>query len=98
MFLVELVMQGVRGFQQPARLRFQGGFNFVSAGNEAGKTTCVDSVLRLLYPVNQPDKMDLLVSRAAPDASRGALVVYSDDSSYYQVIQDFSKRAVNLSK
>jgi hypothetical protein len=98
MFLVELVLQGVRGFQQPARVRFQGGFNLVAAGNEAGKTTCVDTILRLLYPVNEPAKMESLVSRATPDASRGALVIFSDDSSYYQVIQDFSKRAVNLSK
>ena len=98
MFLVELVLQGIRGFQQLARVRFQGGFNFVAAANEAGKTTCVDTILRLLYPVNQPDKMASFVSRATPDASRGALVIFSDDSSYYQVIQDFSKKAVNLSK
>jgi len=63
-----------------------------------GKTTCVDTILRLLYPVNQPAKMESLVSRTTPDASRGALVIFSDDSSYYQVIQDFSKKAVNLSK
>ena len=98
MFLVELVLQGIRGFQQLARVRFQGGFNFVAAGNEAGKTTSVDTIVRLLYPVNQPGKMESLVSRVVPDASRGALVVYSDDGSYYRVIQDFSKRAVNLSK
>ena len=42
--------------------------------------------------------MESLVSRVVPDASRGALVVFSDDSSYYRVIQDFSKRAVNLSR
>lgn len=98
MFLVELVLQGIRGFQQLARVRFQGGFNFVAAGNEAGKTTSVDTIIRLLYPVNQPGKMDSLVSRVVPEASRGALVVYSDDGAYYRVIQDFSKRAVNLSK
>jgi len=98
MFLVELVLQGIRGFQQLSRVRFQGGFNFVAAGNEAGKTTSVDTIIRLLYPVNQPGKMESLVSRVVPEASRGALVVYSDDGSYYRVIQDFSKRAVNLSK
>lgn len=98
MFLVELVMQGIRGFQQLARLRFQGGFNFIAAGNEAGKTTAVDSIVRLLFPVNDPARMDALISRATPDASRGAMVIYYDDQSYCQVIQDFSKRAVNLSK
>jgi len=98
MFLVELVLQGIRGFQQLARVRFQGGFNFVAAGNEAGKTTAVDTIIRLLNPVNQPGKMESLVSNVTPDASRGALVVFTDDSSYYRVIQDFSKRAVNLSK
>lgn len=97
MFLVELVLQGIRGVQQ-ARVRFQGGFNFVAAGNEAGKTTSVDAIIRLLYPVNQSGKMESLVSRVAPEASRGALVVYSDDGAYYRVIQDFSKRAVNLSR
>lgn len=97
MFLVELVLQGIRGVQQ-ARVRFQGGFNLVTAGNEAGKTTATDTILRLLYPVNRPEKMETLVSRATPDQSRGALVIFSDDSSYYQVIQDFSKKAVNLSK
>lgn len=98
MFLVELVMQGVRGFQQLVRLRFQGGFNFVAAGNEAGKTTSVDSMVRLLFPVNNPAKISLLMSRTQPEGSRGALVVYSDDGSYYRVIQDFSKAAINLSK
>ncbi|NTW65351.1 MAG: hypothetical protein HGB21_03405 [Nitrospirae bacterium] len=98
MFLVELVLQGIRGVQELARVRFQGGFNFVAAGNEAGKTTAVDTIIRLLNPVNHRGKMDLLVSRIVPDASRGALVVFSDDSAYYRVIQDFSKRAVNLSK
>ena len=98
MFLVELVLQGIRGFQQLARVRFQGGFNFVAAGNEAGKTTAVDTIIRLLHPVNQTGKMESLVSRVMPDASRGALVVFTDDSSYYRVIQDFSKRAVNLSR
>lgn len=98
MFLVELVMQGVRGFQQLVRLRFQGGFNFITAGNEAGKTTSADAVVRLLFPINDPARMESLVSRAVPDASRGALVVFCDDSAYYRVIQDFSKRAVNLSQ
>ena len=98
MFLVELVMQGVRGFEQLVRVRFQGGFNFIAAGNEAGKTTSVDTVQRLLFPINQPSRMETLMSRAVPDGSRGALVVYSDDTSYYRIIQDFSKGAVNLSK
>jgi hypothetical protein len=98
MFLVELVLQGIRGFQQLSRVRFQGGFNFVGAGNEAGKTTSVETIIRLLYPVNQPGKMESLVSRVVPEASRGALVIYSDDGAYYRVIQDFSKRAVNLSR
>lgn len=98
MFFVELVMQGVRGFRDLARLRFQGGFNFVAAGNEAGKTAAVDSIQRLLYPSSDAARMDALISRHAPDASRGALVVFSDDGSYYRVIQDFSKKAVNLSK
>ncbi len=53
MFLVELVMQGVRGFREPARLRFQSGFNLVIAGNESGKTTAVDTMQRLLFPTSQ---------------------------------------------
>ena len=98
MFLVELVMQGVRGIRELARLRFQGGFNFVAAGNESGKTSSVDSILRLLFPHSQSEFMEPLLSRDTPDASRAALVVFSDDKTYYRVIQDFSKRAVNLSK
>ena len=98
MFLVELVMQGVRGFRELARLRFQSGFNLVVAGNESGKTTAVDSMERLLFPSNQAALLEALVSKQTPDASRGALVVCSDDGTYYRIIQDFSKRAVNLSK
>ena len=98
MFLVELVMQGVRGIRELARLRFQSGFNFVAARNESGKTSSADAVLRLLFPGNHPDLIDGLVSRYTPDASRAALVVYADDGAYYRVIEDFSKRAVNLSK
>jgi uncharacterized protein YhaN len=98
MFLVELVMQGIRGFRELARLRFQSGFNLIAAGNEAGKTAAVDSMQRLLFPVDQPSRTASLISRHVPDASRGALVVYSDDGGYYRLIQDFSKRAVNLSK
>src|SRR5574341_9530 len=98
MFLVELVMQGVRRFKDLSRLRFQSGFNFVAAGNETGKTTAVDSMLRLLFPISDERSFGALISRLTPDASRGALVVYSDDGSYYRVIQDFAKRGVNLSK
>ncbi len=98
MFLVELVMQGIRGFQQLARLRFQGGFNIIAAGNETGKSTAVDTIVRMLFPTDDPARTGTLISRAAPDASRGALVIYSDDQSYYQVIQDLSKCGVNLSK
>jgi uncharacterized protein YhaN len=98
MFLVELVMQGVRGFRELARLRFQSGFNLIAAGNEAGKTAAVDSMQRLLFPLDQPSRIASLIARTAADASRGALVVYSDDGGYYRLIQDFSKRAVNLSK
>ena len=98
MFIVELVMQGVRGIRELARLRFKSGFNFVSAGNESGKTSSVDSAGRLLFPLNEPQEINTLVSRETPDASRGALVAFSDDGAYYRVIEDFSKRAVNLSK
>jgi len=97
MFLVELVMQGVRGFRDLARLRFTGGFNLVAAGNETGKTTAVDAIQRMLFPINRPERMEALISRYVPDASRGALVVFSDEGAYFRVIQDFSKRAVNLS-
>ncbi len=98
MFLVELVMQGVRGIRELARLRFQSGFNIVTGGNEAGKTTAVDTIQRLLFPDNQAGSAASFVSKITPDASRGALVVRSDDGSYYRVIQDFSRRAVNLSQ
>jgi uncharacterized protein YhaN len=98
MFLVELVMQGVRGIRQVARLRLQSGFNLVSAGNESGKTTAVDTLQRLLFPPGQPEAVQTLVSRYTPDASRAALVLCSDDGLYYRVIQDFVKTAVNLSK
>src|SRR5512135_3434436 len=98
MFLVELVMQGVRGFRELARLRFQNGFNMVIAGNESGKTTAVDTLQRLLFPSTRAGNSETLVSKNTPDASRSALVVCSDDGLYYRVIQDFVKRAVNLSK
>jgi hypothetical protein len=98
MFLVELVMQGVRGFRELIRLRFQSGFNFVAAGNEAGKTTATDALQRLLFPNNEAGLLKTLVSTHSPDASRGALVVFSDDGAYYRIIQDLSKQAVNVSK
>ena len=98
MFLVELVLQGVRGVRELARLRFKGGLNFVVAGNESGKTTAADSIRRLLFPRNQTELLETLISKQAPGASRAALVICSDDGAYYRIIQDFSKRAVNLSK
>jgi len=98
MFLVELVLQGVRGTRELARLRFRDGFNIVSAGNESGKTTAVDAIERLLFPSARTGLLEALVSRHTPDASRAALVLYSDDGAYYRIIQDFSKQAVNLSK
>lgn len=97
MFLLELVLQGVRGFRELVRLRFQPGFNLITAGNEGGKTTAVEAMMRLLFPRSQ-DNGESLVSRSAPEASRAALVVYSDDKAYYRIIRDFSKGGVNLSK
>ncbi len=98
MFLVELVLQGVRGFREPTRLRFKGGFNLVIAGNESGKTTAVAAMQRLLFPIGQAGALDNMVSRHTPDASRAALVMCSADNDYYRIIQDFSKRVVNLSQ
>jgi DNA repair exonuclease SbcCD ATPase subunit len=98
MFLVELVLQGVRGFREPTRLRFKGGFNLVIAGNESGKTTAVAAMQRLLFPLNQAEALDSMVSRYTPDASRAALVMCSADNDYYRIIQDFSKRVVNLAQ
>lgn len=98
MFLVELVLQGVRGFRELVRMRFKGSFNVISAGNESGKTTAVESMRCLLFPKNQPALLETLISRQAPDDSRAALVMCSDKGAYYRIIQDFSKRAVNLSQ
>jgi uncharacterized protein YhaN len=98
MFLVELALQGVRGIRELVRLRFKGDFNIVAAGNESGKTTATESIQRLLFPGNQPALFEAFVSRQAPDASRSALVLCTDDKAYYRIIQDFSKRAVNLSR
>ena len=98
MFLVELVLQGVRGFREPTRLRFKGGFNLVIAGNESGKTTAVAALQRLLFPVSQAGALDSMVSRHTPDASRAALVMCSADNDYYRIIEDFSKRVVNVSQ
>jgi uncharacterized protein YhaN len=98
MFLVELVLQGVLGIRELVRLRFQGGFNFIAAGNESGKTTSVAAIQRLLFPSNQPPLMDALLSRHTPDSSRAALVALSDSRAYFRIIQDFSKKAVNVSQ
>ena len=98
MFLVELVMQGVRGIREVSRLRFQGGFNFIAAGNESGKTSSADAIVRLLFPTSDPAITTGLLSKYTPEASRAALVAFSDDGAYYRVIEDFSKCAVNLSK
>ncbi len=98
MFLLELVMQGVRGFKELVRLRFQPGFNFIAAGNESGKTASVDAMVGLLFPGSEAGRAASLISRETPDASRAALVVFSDDGAYYRLIQDLSKQAVNLSK
>jgi len=98
MFLVELVLQGVRGIRELARLRFKAGLNVVVAGNESGKTTAADSLQRLLFPSNQTELLATLISKQSPGASRAALVISSDEGTYYRIIQDFSKRAVNLSK
>ncbi len=98
MFLLELVMQGVRGFKELVRLRFQPGFNIIAAGNEAGKTASVDTMMGMLFPSSDAGRAAALISRETPDASRAALVVFSDDGAYYRVIQDLSRHAVNLSK
>jgi hypothetical protein len=98
MFLVELVLQGVRGVRELVRLRFKGGLNFIVAGNESGKTTAADSIQRLLYPRNRTDLFGSLISAQTPTASRAALVICSDEGTYFRIIQDFSKRAVNLSR
>ncbi len=48
MFIVELVMQGVRGIREVARLRFKSGFNFVAARSGAGgRGRCASAAKRL---------------------------------------------------
>lgn len=98
MFLVELVLQGVRRFKSLSRLRFQSGFNLITAGNESGKTTAVDTMLRLLFPREDGDAFAKLVSRGSTDKSIGALVIFPGQGSYYRIIQDFTKKGINVSK
>ncbi|MFA5074119.1 MAG: AAA family ATPase [Nitrospirota bacterium] len=98
MFLVELVLQGIRGFRELSRLRFQSGFNLIVGGNESGKTTAIEAIHHMLFPRDNAGREKAFVSRKAPENSRAALLMLSDDRSYYRIIEDFSKHAVNVSQ
>lgn len=97
MRFAELVLQGVRNFQDTFRLPIGGGWTVFVAGAGAGKSTIVDVLFHVLYPDTTEPGTSLFLSPAGGPC-RVALLLESDKGERYRLVQDLASGAIALTR
>ncbi len=95
MHVMELVLQGVRRFNQSRKFPLKPGFNVVYGPTETGKTTLVDCLLDLLFPDRVKDDDTAFLSWGEVDSSRAGLTI-SSGREVYRVLKDYKSERVSL--
>lgn len=96
MILVELALQGVKGFPEVVRMPFKTGVNLAFIPEPQGRRVVLDLIYHCLYP--DPSRGSATSAHADPgaDAARAALTFYGRDQVTYRVIRELVTGAVKL--
>ena len=95
MQLRELVLQGVRRFDQTYRLELGQGFTLFCGAEGSGKSTIVDIITHLLFPRMDPTEGNPFASTSG-DVCRAALTVLDHKNQPYRLVKDLSRGSVVL--
>ena len=96
MILVELALQGVKGFSDVVRMPFKPGVNLAFIPEPERRRALLDLIYHCLYP--DPARGGVTASWVAPgaDAARVALTFYGRDKVTYRVIRELGTGAMKL--
>ncbi len=98
MIVVELALQGIKGFPELVRLRMKPGLNVARPSDRALGTALFDAFYHTLFP--DPSRHNatahLVMSRA--DRSRAALTFFGRDRVTYRLIREADSGAIKLYK
>ncbi|MBW1871701.1 MAG: AAA family ATPase, partial [Deltaproteobacteria bacterium] len=97
MHFSELVLQGVRNFQQMHRFPLGKGFTVFVGDSGAGKSTFVDVILHLLNPNPTEPATDKYKS-SDPNLCRAALLIDDDAGQRYRLVQDLLRGSIALAR
>ncbi len=95
MYLIEIVLQGVRRFTKSRKFPLKPGLNVIYGPTESGKTTLVECVLDLLYPDRIKEQDIAMVSSGEVQASRAGLTI-GFGRDVYRVLKDFQSNQISL--
>ncbi len=91
----ELVLQGVRRFDQMYRLELGNGFTLFCGAEGAGKSTIVDVITHLFFAQMDPTADNAFASKSG-DVCRAALTMLDHKGQPYRLVKDFSRGSVVL--
>jgi len=97
MLFTELVLQGVRNFEQMYRLPMGRGYSVFVGGPGSGKTSIVDVFIHLLYP-DTTDPATQAFRSPGSDACRVALTMQDDDGQVYRLVKDLFRGSTALTR
>ena len=89
MILLELALNGIRGFKQLRRLNFKSGLNLIQGNNGSGKTTLCDTLFALLSPTS---------SKTGFNQGQAGLLIQLRDGGTYRLARDFAKQKSSLAQ
>lgn len=98
MLLLDLALQGVRGFSPRARIAFRPGVNVGRLAEPGRRRALIDLIYHSLYP--DPSRAGSTAKLADPGAkeSRVALTFFGRDQASYRIMRDVVTGAVSLHK
>ena len=98
MIVVELALQGIKGFPELVRLRLKPGLNVVRPSDRALGTALFDAFFHTLFPdgARHNATAHLVMSRA--ERSRAALTFFGRDRITYRMIREADSGAIKLYK
>lgn len=98
MIVVELALQGIKGFPELVRLRMKPGLNVAHPSDRALGTALFDAFYHTLFadPARHNATAHLVMSRA--DRSRAALTFFGRDKVTYRMIREADSGAIKLYK
>ncbi len=91
----ELVLQGVRRFDQMYRLELGNGFTLFCGAEGAGKSTIVDIIIYLLFARTDPTDSNAFAGKSG-DVCRAALTMLDHKGQPYRLVKDLSRGSVVL--